>query len=356
MTYREHDFPTVDANDLLLMICYCIDLQIPLWIWGPPGIGKSEIALMGTTAMARQMVPLNLQFFERVDLAGAPTVQGGRTQWNPPAMFPADGDPVIFWDEANTAPIDVQAVMFPAIRENRIGDFRLPASTAHLAAGNEAKHRAAAKRTATALNNRFAHARLESSNKAFFAWGTGTLAAEFVAPPPCPPASHASPMHPDILAFLRLRPHLLAPDLWANPDVVAFPSPRTWELVTRAMRVPVRRIRDLIIVALVGTAGGYECLAFLDQMAHIPDPRAILADPDAAAIPGDDKPGARYALAMALANMATVGTVDAILRYVERMSPDYAVLCGHQIKTTKPELQETAAYCAHVVKYQTTII
>lgn len=353
---RSHDIPTVSPSQAATLVAYCINAKIPAWLWGPPGSAKSETVWQVCSAMGRHMVPLNLQNFERVDLAGVPSVDDGATRWNPPAMLPrgpVDGrEPVIFWDEANTAPMDVQAVMFPAVRENRIGDARLSPGTAHVAAGNEAVHRAAAKRTATALNNRFAHFRVAMKPADWIDWADGRTAAAWSPPAPLPARTDGAPVHRFVRAFIRLRPECLAPDLWADPDVIAFPSARTWELVSRIADAP-RPWLDHLVMGLVGTAAGAEFVAFVDQMQHIPDPRAIIADPDGAPVPPDNKPGARYALVTALARMATAATVDAVFRYVDRLPADYAVLCGHAMAEHSPSLRETAAYVAHAIRYQT---
>ena len=65
----------------------------PVFLWGPPGIGKSELVksigdsgVLGTT----KVIDMRLALFEPTDLRGypVPNVETGTMQWLPPSDLP----------------------------------------------------------------------------------------------------------------------------------------------------------------------------------------------------------------------------------------------------------------------------
>ncbi len=80
-----------------------------------------------------------------------------------------------------------------------------------------------------------------------------------------------------IIGFLRFRPDLLF-DFDPNHNPVAFPSPRSWEFASRAVRKfeSEPALLKAALQACVGDAAGVECAAFMHQFDHLPDVEAIL--------------------------------------------------------------------------------
>ena len=114
------DNRTVTLKEAESRIVRAFKLKRPLFVWGPPGIGKSELFMgirdkqtLGTTLL----IDVRAALMEPTDVRGfpAPDVENGQMIWLPPTDFPsqelaAKYDTVIlFLDELNSAAQAVQA-------------------------------------------------------------------------------------------------------------------------------------------------------------------------------------------------------------------------------------------------------
>ncbi len=57
-----------------------IPQQLPLHIWGPPGVGKSKVIAQAASRLGLEMIDLRAVLLDPVDLRGLPKVENGRTQ------------------------------------------------------------------------------------------------------------------------------------------------------------------------------------------------------------------------------------------------------------------------------------
>ena len=80
----------------------------PVFVWGPPGIGKSSlvrdfadaVGLPCQTLLGTQLAP--------EDLIGVPQLVGDRSRFAPPESIARDEPYVLFLDELNASSADVQ--------------------------------------------------------------------------------------------------------------------------------------------------------------------------------------------------------------------------------------------------------
>jgi len=68
----------------------------PLFLWGPPGIGKSELVADLTEELGGHMIDLRLGQMEPTDIRGIPFYNKdlGKMDWAPPVEFPTKNWPV----------------------------------------------------------------------------------------------------------------------------------------------------------------------------------------------------------------------------------------------------------------------
>ncbi len=85
----------------------------PLMLWGPPGVGKSQIVAQTAARHHATMIDIRLSQMEPSDLRGIPFRTGETVEWAVPSMLPdvrrhgAKG--ILFLDEINAAPPSVSA-------------------------------------------------------------------------------------------------------------------------------------------------------------------------------------------------------------------------------------------------------
>ena len=260
----------------------------PAMIWGPPGVGKSQ---MVAQVAARHRVPVTdvrLSQMEPTDLRGIPFRVEDRVEWAVPSMLPDaqrhGPEGILFLDEITSAPPTVSAAAYQLILDRRLGEYYVPNGWAIFAAGNRQGDRGVTYSMPAPLANRFSHFEVETHLDDWVSW------------------AYSNGIDDRVIAFLRFRPELLF-DFDPAHNPVAFPSPRSWEFAHRALQKFFER-EDLLLGTLqacVGPAAGIELKAFVDNLEHLPDIDAILRG-DEVPVPGEID--LQYAVASALVGRA----------------------------------------------------
>ncbi len=277
-----------------------LDADIPVMMWGAPGIGKSDCVRQVAAAKNMAICDFRAVLRDPVDLRGLPSIENGTAKWLPPSDLPnaeRDGEiGLLFMDELNAAPASVQAACFGLVLDRKVGEYRLPEGWRIVAAGNRQSDRAAAQRMPTALANRFAHLDLEPDVDSFCAW-----AAE----------NEKDPM---MIAFLRYRPNLLH-DM-EGEDLRAFPSPRSWAQASKVMH------NHELVCGLVGEGPAAELTAFLRVAKDLPSLDVILANPTGIEVPKD--PAAKYAVMAGLSRkVSDEESMGAAITYMHRVGDEF---------------------------------
>ena len=172
---------TVKISEAKTLITRAFKKKRPVFLWGPPGIGKSELVQgigdsgeLGSTLV----IDMRLALFEPTDLRGypVPDVKSGVMKWLPPANLPskevaAQYDTVIvFLDEMNSAAPSVQAAGYQLILNRRIGQYELPDNVVMIAAGNRETDKGVTYRMPKPLENRFVHFELRVDFQDWLNW------------------------------------------------------------------------------------------------------------------------------------------------------------------------------------------
>ncbi|MCS6787552.1 MAG: MoxR family ATPase [Thiobacillaceae bacterium] len=282
-------------------------IHTPVMLWGPPGVGKSQIIAGIARRHNARLVDIRLSQMEPTDLRGIPfKTADDRVKWSVPEMLP-DPDTkepgILFLDEINAAPPSVSAAAYQLILDRRLGEYVMPKNWAIFAAGNRQGDRGVTYAMPAPLANRFTHYHVEPNLDDWVAWALENNIDE------------------RIIGFLRFRPDLLFRyDPAHNPE--AFPSPRSWEYADRALKKFGQR-PDLLtdtLQACVGDDVGIELRAFIDNMQNLPDIDAILEGREAGVPKGIDL---QYGVAAALVRRAKQAGGDPvklgnILKYARR--------------------------------------
>lgn len=329
--------------EAMAALAVALDRDIPVYLEGAPGIGKSQAVASVAKARGATFCDIRLSMFDPVDLRGLPAIVDGRTVWLRPGVWPADesAETVLLFDEMDRASPAVMSAAMQIVLDRRIGEHALPDAVRIVAAGNGKSDRTGTNKMPEALANRFMHLSVEPDAEAWRAW-----------------AARAG-LDPALIGFIGFRPGMIHKLTMADaghaidPNSKAFPSPRQWEEVGKLMDVS-DALRHVMAAGLVGAGPAGEFEAFVRVMRALPSLDAILADPMGAAVPAD--PSARYAVSAALARKATDGNFAAVLAYANRLPREFEIITAVDATKRNPDLLNTSAFVAWAVRNQDVTI
>jgi hypothetical protein len=260
----------------------------PVMLWGPPGVGKSQMVSQVARKHAAPVIDIRLSQMEPSDLRGIPFRTDDRVEWAVPALLPDEArhgpEGILFLDEITSAPPAVSAAAYQLILDRRLGEYQVPAGWAIFAAGNRQGDRGVTYTMPAPLANRFSHFEVDTNLEDWVLW------------------AYRNQIDERVVAFLRFRPELLF-DFDPAHNPVAFPSPRSWEFAHRGLQkfADHPQLLQGALQACVGPAAGVELNAFINSLEQMPDLDAIV-NGEEKAVP--EEVDLQYAVAAALIGRA----------------------------------------------------
>jgi len=198
-----------------------IQTRRPTFLWGPPGIGKSDIVKQIGVDAGREVVDVRLALWEPTDIKGIPyyNAEQGKMVWAPPAELPTDPEStaIIFLDELNSAPPAVQAAAYQLILNRRVGTYELPKGVDVVAAGNREGDRGVTYRMPAPLANRFIHLEMKIDFDDFQEWAV------------------MNNVHPEVVGYVGFAKQDLY-DFDPKSPSKAFATPRSWVFVSDLLK------------------------------------------------------------------------------------------------------------------------
>lgn len=314
-----------------------ITKQRPTFLWGAPGVGKSDVIRQVAKAMKMELKDVRLSQMDPVDLKGfpVPNTTKKNMQWLPADWLPTKGKGVLFFDEMNSAAQSVQAAAYQLILDRKLGDYELPAGWTIVAAGNRAGDRSVVHAMPAALANRFVHIDFEIDNEDWNMWAMENA------------------VHDDIRSFMRFRSNLLHSfDAQSNPR--AFPSPRSWSFVNDIYKEGHSNdVEYELVKGTVGEGAAAEFSAFVRQIKDLPSPDQVLIDPDGTKVP--ENPSARYAMVTSLEGKATAANFGRIMKYVDRLPVEFQVVFVRGAARKEGGVTTTKPYMDWAIKNQNVL-
>lgn len=147
----------------------CVTARRPPFIWGPPGVGKSQIVAQVAAKLGLQLIDVRLCLLDPVDLRGLPNVLNGSTSWSTPCFLPRDGQGILFFDEFPQAPPMMQNAASQLLLDRKLGEYRLPDGWQIVGAGDGQSSRAATHKMPTHIARRWIHHDLQIDHDEFSA-------------------------------------------------------------------------------------------------------------------------------------------------------------------------------------------
>ena len=261
------DTRTVTSVQARKSILQAFKVQRPVFLWGPPGIGKSELIEGITQELGGYMIDLRLGQMEPTDIRGIPfyNKEIGKMDWAAPVELPdeelASQYPVVvlFLDELNSAPASVQAAAYQLILNRRIGKYRLPDNVVMVAAGNRESDKGVTYRMPTPLANRFVHQEMKVDFPSWQDWAVNNN------------------INKDVVGYLSFAKQDLY-DFDAKSASRAFATPRSWSFVSQLLDdgVDDETLTNLI-AGTVGEGLAVKFMAHRKISGRMPKPEDILS-------------------------------------------------------------------------------
>lgn len=309
-------YATAFENDMLSLIP-SVNLV------GPMGIGKSsavfEIAdrLSARTGLRVYVRDIRLLQFSPIDLRGIPAADAEKkfTKWLRPKIFDFETDHclyILFLDELSAAPQSLQAAAYQIALDKKIGEHELPENCIVICAGNRTTDKSVAFRMPKALANRLMHFEIEADFKAWYDWAVENDVDSRVI---------------GYLAFDNTKLNK-EPDL----DELAFPTPRSWEFVSRLLKTTGKEPQELhsLLSGCIGIATAGEFEAWCNVYRHLPSTADILSGKYTRPVKGTST---QYALITSLllyitqqGNQISTKELENACGYVSRFPADFATL------------------------------
>jgi hypothetical protein len=212
----------------------------PVMIWGPPGIGKSELIAEIGLETGRPVIDMRLLLLEPTDIKGIPYFDPDTKtmKWAQPADLPTEGglfaNAILFLDEINAAPPSVQAAAYQLILNRRVGEYHLPKGVSMVCAGNRDSDKGVTYRMPSPLANRLVHVEMTANFEDWQKWAIGER------------------IHADVVGFLSHHKQKLFNFDSKSPDK-AFATPRSWVFVSQLITDELPESMNTALVA--GTVG-----------------------------------------------------------------------------------------------------
>tara|TARA_B100000575_G_scaffold288500_1_gene288643 strand:- start:551 stop:1639 length:1089 start_codon:yes stop_codon:yes gene_type:complete len=259
---------TVTPNGAKRSIRRAFKKQRPIFIWGPPGIGKSEVVhQIGDEYKKALVIDIRLSLWEPTDIKGIPYFDStqGRMVWAPPVELPDEATAkkydvvILFMDEMNSAPPAVQAAAYQLILNRRVGTYHLPKNVVIVAAGNREADKGVTYRMPAPLANRFVHLEMKVDFDDWFSWASDNR------------------LHQDVVGYISFSKKDLY-DFDPKSPSRSFATPRSWSFVSELLEDDddENTTTDLVSGA-VGEGLAVKFMAHRKVASKLPNPTDILS-------------------------------------------------------------------------------
>jgi len=262
-----HEIRTVTAVGARKAIQKCFAKKRPIFLWGPPGIGKSEVVEGITRDMKGHMIDLRLGQMDPTDLRGIPfyNKELGKMDWAPPVDLPdeelASQFPIVtlFLDEMNSAPPAVMSAAYQLILNRRVGKYVLPDNVVVIAAGNRESDKGVTYRMPSPVGKRIVHVEMRPDFSAWLDWAV------------------TNNEHQDVIGYISFAKQDLY-DFDSKSASRAFATPRSWHFVSELLEdedTDEATTTDLI-AGTIGEGLAVKFMAHRKIASKLPKPEDVL--------------------------------------------------------------------------------
>lgn len=199
----------------------CINANVPVFLHGKPGEGKSQ----RVKEIDSDCVTIELSLAPVEDLSGLVVYENGSVEKKKPewlenlekkCLEEPEKNHILFLDELTNATPMIQQLAYSLVLERTVGNtWKLPENVRIIAAGNEVEDSIVASEIPEPLKDRFAHVQVKTSLEEWIVWA----------------ARHK--IHPSIIAYIASQGETTLRESDAEGKIVR--TPRTWERASKQL-------------------------------------------------------------------------------------------------------------------------
>ena len=261
------DARTLSPSKAKNALTIAMNKKRPIFLWGPPGIGKSDIVAQITNSLSNShLIDIRLSLWEPTDIKGIPYFDSnsGTMVWGAPSELPSQefaeqyDNIVLFLDEMNSAAPSVQAAAYQLILNRKVGTYKLPDNVMIVAAGNREADKGVTYRMPAPLANRFVHLEMGVNFDDWFNWAVDNR------------------INTDVVGYLQFAKQDLY-DFDPKGSSRSFATPRSWSFVSELLDdgLDEGTTTDLVSGA-VGEGLAVKFMAHRKVASQLPNPTDIL--------------------------------------------------------------------------------
>jgi hypothetical protein len=221
--------------------------EVPM-IWGPPGVGKSDLCFEIGRETNRKVLDIRLALWEPTDVRGIPFYdpESKTMKWAPPSELPQGekDNPIILFDELPSAAPTVQVGAYQITLNRRIGEYVLPKGADMICAGNRENDRGVTYKMPMPLANRLIHLQMKADFNDWFQWAIN------------------NDVHNDVVSFLTWSKKDLF-DFDPKSSSMAFATPRSWEKASNILKHVTNESENLVTSLMGGAIGDGLAISFM---------------------------------------------------------------------------------------------
>lgn len=295
-----------------------------------PGVGKTSIVGQVAADLSIGFKAIHAPLMQPEDY-GMPVVHGAKKDQLKfivsSEKFPLVGSDcpdngLLLLDEISQCDQSGQKILANLIQAREIHGHAIKPGWTIVATGNRQSDRAGANRILGHLSDRVTRLDLDLSLDDWTQWAL------------------SNDVKPEIVAFIRFRPELLSN---YDPKNDKNATPRGWVEGVSARLGYISPAHEFSVFSGdVGQGPASELLAFLKIFRTLPNPDAILLNPDKIEVPKEA--ATLYALTGALVSRVTPDNFGRAMKYIKRMPAEFSVLFVRDAMARCPDVTASKAF------------